>query len=444
MNTPSSISAQWARVRSGAQGVDWEQVAEHLARGTQAAIEFTSAAGAATWGGIRGAQKVAGAIWVADRPRRRRVRERRRRRWWRRRGWWRFLVAVEAIGVGGWIVGRTTWRMARATPSMAAGARTGAGAGWTQGRDRARARPWFTRPPVVEVTVQDKPAPRRADQPEDIVDAEIVDQAPEPAAPPALASAPTPSPSPTAPASTPVPQAPSFPGPIPDRRTAAPGSRIDDLVRLPDGSLGRPTDPQEHPDLVRPGTWARLPDGALGQITAVDGERIQVRTATGTRWIAPIDPSPDLERTAEIDEPVAPVVPPTLGGYPATDATTTQEEPPMTTYPPAHSSLTGGELGSPADLLTEIAHVNALAERAGVVESEIQTWARGLGDQITAAPWSTGAVAAAADAVSEFSDMSDLRQRISVLYAALGQADALGESLATVGATGSVEALSAP
>jgi hypothetical protein len=444
---------------TGAQFVDWERITRAMAWGADTGIDLGTAAGTALWGGLRGAGVVARQVWVADRPRRQIKRTARRRRWWRKRGWWRFLLAAEAVGVGGWLVARSSWRLARATPSMASGAWSGAGQGWTQGREQAKTRARFGPPPVVEVTVEHDPRPRPARKPEVILDAEVVEDTPTQAATTTTTTTPAPA--------APTVAAPAYDDPTgtrsrrldrqpetdADRRffalresgytgwinqdgTAVDGpefanseveTRIGDHVRLPDGSVGQAVDPDTYAPGARPGDWARLPDGSMGQITAVMSFGVQVATPDGQRWVVPVDAPTPASPSAAIPQ-----------------ETTTQEESPMSTPTVQMTgSQLGGELHSPADLLSEIAQVNGLAERAATVQAEIDAWARGLGDQVTASPWGTGAVAQAADGVSEYQTMADLRDRISVLHSALDQADALGESLSSIGATGSVEALAA-
>jgi hypothetical protein len=105
------------------------------------------------------------------------------------------------------------------------------------------------------------------------------------------------------------------------------------------------------------------------------------------------------------------------------------------------STSLGGELTGPADLLAETSHVQSLAERAAVVKDQLESWAAGLPDLVTGAPWGTGAVASAADGIAQAQGTDNLRETITGLHGALDQADELGESLGSIGATGSVEAL---
>ncbi len=98
-------------------------------------------------------------------------------------------------------------------------------------------------------------------------------------------------------------------------------------------------------------------------------------------------------------------------------------------------------MSSPADLLAEASHVQTLAERAATVQDQLDAWAAGLPDAVTGAPWGTGAVASAADGIAQAQGTDDLRETITGLHSALDQADELGESLDSIGATGSVDAL---
>lgn len=256
---------------------------------------------------------------------------------------------------------------------------------------------------------------------------------------------------------------------------------------------------------VRPGDRAHLPDGTLGRVFAVtsygvrivlDGDRVVTVPASGhatrrpdgrpetdsdTRtfdlreagyrsWINQDGYAVDADgnrltdaqvaayvasgqrdgRGSPAGEPIAPTIPagPQPAGLPGAGSPpvpqsdipqSDQEEPLM---PTATASTTlGGELTNVADLLAEVAHVQALAERARSVQAQVDAWAVGLPEKVTAAPWGTAAVKSAADGVREHTGNADLRDRISVLHTALDQADRLGESLGSIGATGSVEGL---
>jgi hypothetical protein len=101
----------------------------------------------------------------------------------------------------------------------------------------------------------------------------------------------------------------------------------------------------------------------------------------------------------------------------------------------------GGELTGPEALLAEASHVQGLTERAADVHDQLNAWADGLPDLVTAAPWGTNDVASAADGIAQAEGTDNLRETITGLHAALDQADQLGESLGSIGATGSVEAL---
>ena len=182
------------------------------------------------------------------------------------------------------------------------------------------------------------------------------------------------------------------------------------------------------------------------------------RPEPGPHLVVVTDPTPDHQGPA----PDSPDPDPATGagtglpdraaatgdGVSTTPSAQPAQEEPMTTMSPSTASAAGsastslgGELPSVPALLTEVTHVKALAERAAAVQAQIRGWARGLGDAVTAAPWSTRPVSAAADGIGEHTSTEDLRQRITVLDRALDGADQIGEAVGSVGARGSVQAL---
>lgn len=464
--------------------------ARTMSAATDLGIGYAEAAGAAVWGGVRGAGSMARRVWVEDRPRRQYLRARRRRQWWDRGGEWRLLVALEVVGVAALVTGRTAWRITRATPG---GAWAGAGQGWQDARTRragnypgtghsgsawtAGPRPEPGPDPVVEVTVEDLPrSPRPAPaapgpagpvQTEVIVDADVVDQDGRPAG---TDRAGTDSAWTRGPAWTPevllemadleatADESPSTSvgeqircvlceqTPCVCPPMGSPESRSPEFLAL----IQRRHAQARAAEAVRPaalsemhvGNWARLPDGSMGQISAVTSDAVRVRTPQGERWLEPVA---DALQDTGAGQSVAQL--PDAG--PTTQPSNTTQEDPLMSMPALASAAAsgsvstslGGELTGPADLLAETSHVQSLAERAAAVKDQLESWAAGLPDLVTGAPWGTGAVASAADGIAQAQGTDNLRETITGLHGALDQADELGESLGSIGATGSVDAL---
>ena len=89
-----------------------------------------------------------------------------------------------------------------------------------------------------------------------------------------------------------------------------------------------------------------------------------------------------------------------------------------------------------------MAHLQGLVEVAETLSRQLTGWAKGLPEQVEAAPWRTGPVTATAVGVAEASSTGAIRDAITGYLGALDTAGRLGESLAAVGARGRVEGLS--
>lgn len=102
--------------------------------------EVTELLAAAVAGALTGAAGAVAQVWVADRPRRQRVRHHRRRRWWARGGWRRAVVGAEIVAVFSALAALTALRIVAATGVIGAAGARGARAGWTSRRPYARSR----------------------------------------------------------------------------------------------------------------------------------------------------------------------------------------------------------------------------------------------------------------------------------------------------------------
>jgi hypothetical protein len=188
---------------------------------------------------------------------------------------------------------------------------------------------------------------------------------------------------------------------------------------------------------------------------AVDADRRRLSDAEIADWIATGRRGDWFSAVPAASSAPARTPQNTVGGQPVallpadgTTTATTQEDPLMSMPALASAAASGsvstslgGELAGPADLLAETSHVQSLAERAAAVKDQLESWAAGLPDLVTGAPWGTGAVASAADGIAQAQGTDNLRETITGLHGALDSADELGESLGSIGATGSVDAL---
>lgn len=446
---PGRVGAWFTRTMSGA---------------ANSGIGYAEAAGAAVWAGARGAAGMARQVWIEDRPRRQFLRASRRRRWWDKGGEWRLLVGLEVIGVAAFVTARTAWRITRNAPG---GARAGAEQGWRQARTRRAGNDpgtgstgpaWASGPtrtgstgpawtgqarpdpdPVIEVTVDDLPRQPRpaggAPGPTGPVQTEVIidvdDQADVDVDDQAGPGRPRPAPA-AAGRGPSVLWSPDFD----DYATGRIGAEQIRCVLCEQAPCACP--PMGSPESRSP-EYLALIDRRHGRTPRPAASSTPRRTPSSTSVRSPQDTG--------VGRPVAQLP---EAGTSTQPGNTTQEEDLMSMPSLAVNAAArgggvqtslGGELASPADLLAEASHVQTLAERAATVQAQLDAWAAGLPELVTAAPWGTGAVASAADGIAQAQGTDGLRETITGLHGALDAADELGESLGSIGATGSVDAL---
>ena len=422
--------------------------------------ELTELLAAAAIGAVTGAAGAVAQVWVADRPRRQRVRHHRRRRWWARGGWRRVVVGAEIVAVFSALAAITALRVVAATGAVSAAGVRGARTGWMGRRPAARARTrdrrqrrWGepSQPTHVRVEV--------VDEPDDVVQGDVICGHRDPDTGTTCSV--------VLPAGWPDPfcQQHTLAPPAADAGTHAPSDPDEVVVEVEVVHTETVNDTDSAAD-AGPGAASRTRRVDGRAETAADRRFFDLRDAGYRGWI---DQDGYAVDASAVDGSAGSGLPPNVAGVPeespqapgrrpaagpqehdqeermndmSATVTATRGGDPVARVQAGGGKVSstgiGGELAHVDDLDAEAATMSGVIEQAQVLAQTLQTWQRQLPDRAAAAIGTTKGITDAVAAVREAPSTSQLREALTALREEIKRGLQTGDRLAGGGVSGEV------